>query len=595
MKTKKIFFSISTLTFILIALSVYMPIKAEKPIPFDVYHIVPTNNILYPRLGTPIFVSWNDKADIYVLPLEDDFKLDGWSVYLINKISGISYQLDINNINEIIDDRSESAIEKYLCIQVNIPRNIPRGLYNLRLVRSRVYEEPNAVFVFGEKYPEEIRIAHISDNHLGEFYKPKYMKENKYFLRAIATIESLNIDIIVVTGDFVDGVLKEDFHKYVYHLLSTLNVPIIVTTGNTDYYLMEKNSWLWEKYYAPNSAVTAINNIIILPINARNGDIPEETANWIESVLSYYRDKTIKVWLSHYPHWDESSTSDHLRELMAKWNKDYGLNLALHGHIHRDDVRVAKATNILTIVSTSTATSKQYRGFRIVRLYMNGDIKYDESSISIQDNYVEFSQINDYTSHAQTITIKMSSLKNTKLRIIAKLKDLGYNVTIIDANKLSEYTSDIGRTVLLEVSDVTDKIIKVYQVEDKKPPKIEIKVAATPSEVNIKPVVTDDGLGVKDIRVYYSFDNKTWEEINPVLEDEVKFFVMQTPKVNYLYIKVIAEDYAGLASEAYTVEELGLGAEEVVETEQLQFPVEYVVVIIIIVVIALIGIWRMRR
>jgi len=564
----------------------------SEVVPFDSYHIIPVNNILYPRLLAPIFAVSGDIKTIYIYPASTDNALDGWSVSLLNKITGEVYSLEVINVRWVTDDREENVVNKYVAIDVKVPQGIKRALYNLVLERASRYEEPNSFYVFGDTYPDSITVAHISDNHIGPGQKSKYMKENKFFSRALATLEALGVDLIISTGDFVDGIRDEDFHIFVYNWLSTLSVPFIVCTGNTDYSVMEGNQWHWEKYLAPNSAGIRINNILILSINARNGDLPDSTITWIEDVLRKNIDANIKVYIQHYPSFDPNSTSEKVINKLAEWAENYGLNLALHGHFHNDIIKTPPETPFTTIVSTSTATTNLYRGFRILTLYEDGSIEYEENSRNLYETYVEYLQPNTYTSTGQTAIVKY---RNMPLTLIIKLKDIGKEAIVEGAEKTAEYVFNGLRTVYISVTPVEEEVtIKVYQEQDTIPPSIRAIVTATVNEIEIRPIVTDEGLGVAEIKVYYSPDNESWTEFTPEIEDEVLIFVMKTPQYNIYYYKIVARDIAGKESSYYGYVELGLGPEE--KPVQPSIQLEYLAIIILLLVV-IVGyvIWRVKR
>jgi Icc-related predicted phosphoesterase len=558
----------------------------------------------------PILVKWGDVKSIYIAPPEEDMALDGWSVSLLDKVSGVSFQLDLMGVSWVDDNRSEMVINRYIEISVRFPEGIDRGLYNLVIERTGSYVEPNSVYVFGESYPDRLVVAHVSDTHLGPSKKPKYMKEDKFFWRAVSTIESMGADIIIVSGDFIDGSRDEAVHEMVYQWLSSLNIPIVIAMGNTDNSVIEGGKYYWEKYMAPDSGATRVNNVLILSINSRNGDLPNRTLDWIDGVLASNVDASIKVYISHYPLYSTNDNSQRVLAKIREWADKYGLNLALDGHIHRDNVVDPPDAPIKTIVTTSTAESKYYRGFRFIYLGSDGGISYDEASINLYNEYVEFSQLNDYSSVAQVVSVNVSRGNST---ITVKLKDLGVESTVEGGRKLGEYAYGGRRTVF--VSAVEGSSVKVYQVLDDTPPEVKVSLDITVNEVNLRPIVSDYGLGVKDVKVYYSSDNSSWIDFPPKVEDTVSFYVMATPKVEIFYYKVVVEDYAGNAVVSYGSKETGIsvqpppgggtvpttqpsGGGEVPKTQPAKPPVDftlYIVLGVLVVVFLLILFRRFRR
>lgn len=590
-----------TVNFLLITLLLTMLFNNPYPqlratgevIPFDAYHDIPESGILYPRLASPYFVIWGDSISIYLVPRSGDASLDGWSAKLIDKFTGDSFPLKVGEASWIEDTRSSAKITKFIKLDISIPPGIDRGLYDLEVKRLSSYREANSIYVFGEKYPDVISVAHISDNHLGPWHKPKYMKENKFFLRSLYTIESLGVDLIINTGDFIDGVLDENFHREISQLLSTLSVPFIVSTGNTDVYVMDNNRWYWERYFAPNSGVIFIGNILILSVNARNGELPDETILWIESILAAYSEKSIKIFLWHYPPYDPTSTSKRVIDKLIYWGEKYGLNLILHGHIHIDKIVEPPEFPILTVASTSTASSKYYRGFRLLNLYLDGRVKYSDKSLNLYENYIETIQKNDYSSGAQTIIVNLPGYEGQEFRFYVRLRDEGIAATVSSGSKIAEYIGELGKTIIISFKG-GKQLIKVYQQEDTIPPTADPRISFTENELEIRPRASDIGLGVKEVKIYYSEDNETWIEFTPTVDDEVAFYIMKTPKVNTLYYRIIVVDYAGLTAEIYGSVELGLGAQP--EAPKAPIPTYLILTIIIVIILsASIMLWRRIR
>ena len=75
-----------------------------------------------------------------------------------------------------------------------------------------------------EKYSGKIKILHLTDIHLGPIY------QNKSSQKIVNEINSLNPDIVIITGDFVDGTLK--ISQEMLNPFDTLTIPILYVTGN---------------------------------------------------------------------------------------------------------------------------------------------------------------------------------------------------------------------------------------------------------------------------------------------------------------------------------------------------------------------------
>lgn len=75
---------------------------------------------------------------------------------------------------------------------------------------------------------EEIDIIHLSDIHVGSVRTPSILK------KVVAKISRAKPDIVIISGDLADGsnvIQPHDFDEF-----KKVNVPIIFTPGNHDYY-----------------------------------------------------------------------------------------------------------------------------------------------------------------------------------------------------------------------------------------------------------------------------------------------------------------------------------------------------------------------
>ncbi len=96
------------------------------------------------------------------------------------------------------------------------------GLMNARFLRTKVF------MVSTDKVEGEVRVAHISDVHIGTFYSPKFLK------KVVQRTNSLKPDFVVITGDLADGA-----HPYTgetFKALDELNAPVYYVTGNHEHY-----------------------------------------------------------------------------------------------------------------------------------------------------------------------------------------------------------------------------------------------------------------------------------------------------------------------------------------------------------------------
>jgi predicted MPP superfamily phosphohydrolase len=96
------------------------------------------------------------------------------------------------------------------------------GLMNARLLRTKEYT------VTSDKVEGEVRIAHLSDVHIGAFYTPKFLK------RIVKVTNGLEPDMVLITGDLADG--AHPYSDDTFQPLNELDAPVYFVTGNHEHY-----------------------------------------------------------------------------------------------------------------------------------------------------------------------------------------------------------------------------------------------------------------------------------------------------------------------------------------------------------------------
>jgi len=96
------------------------------------------------------------------------------------------------------------------------------GLMNARFLRTKEVVIPT------DKLDGEVRVVHLSDVHIGSFYGPRFLQ------RVVDRTNSLDPDIVVITGDLADGA-----HPYTgetFKPLDSVKAPVYYVTGNHEHY-----------------------------------------------------------------------------------------------------------------------------------------------------------------------------------------------------------------------------------------------------------------------------------------------------------------------------------------------------------------------
>ena len=95
------------------------------------------------------------------------------------------------------------------------------------------YAVVNAMFIYVRKFvikfskiKKPLRLVQVSDLHVGAAHTRNYL------LNVVNKIVGQNPDVVVITGDLIDG--KHDYEEDYFDILSKINVPVLMCTGNHD-------------------------------------------------------------------------------------------------------------------------------------------------------------------------------------------------------------------------------------------------------------------------------------------------------------------------------------------------------------------------
>ncbi|NOQ53917.1 MAG: hypothetical protein GQ558_04865 [Thermoplasmata archaeon] len=96
------------------------------------------------------------------------------------------------------------------------------GLMNARFLRTK------ELVITTDKIEGEVRVAHLSDIHIGSVYTPAFLQ------KVVDRTNTLDPDVVLITGDLADGA-----HEYTYETwkpLDDLKAPVYFVTGNHEHY-----------------------------------------------------------------------------------------------------------------------------------------------------------------------------------------------------------------------------------------------------------------------------------------------------------------------------------------------------------------------
>lgn len=204
-------------------------------------------------------------------------------------------------------------------------------------------------------------LVHLSDLHCGRnSFSPRTLE------RAIKEINSLEPDVIVITGDITNGGLIDEYKLAAKHIRKLKCEKILLGSGNHDF--QHTGFLLWEHFFPKPEMLTLKDTLIAHLRTARpdrdTGEVGYRQLVWFGELLKKHRDKFKIVALHHHlvPIPDTGTrqnivvdAGDALRALMGG-----DANLILCGHKHRP--WKLKVEN-LQIVHAGSVSSTRLRGF----------------------------------------------------------------------------------------------------------------------------------------------------------------------------------------------------------------------------------------
>jgi uncharacterized protein len=118
---------------------------------------------------------------------------------------------------------------------VKIPNETAGILIVVLTVLVSIYSIVNALFLDIKKIEiplngleRDLRMVQLSDIHIGSTRNSGYMK------RIVVETNNLKPDLVVITGDLVDGSAK--LHRHTFKAVDDLDAPVFFVTGNHDFY-----------------------------------------------------------------------------------------------------------------------------------------------------------------------------------------------------------------------------------------------------------------------------------------------------------------------------------------------------------------------
>jgi serine/threonine-protein phosphatase CPPED1 len=235
--------------------------------------------------------------------------------------------------------------------------------------------------------------AQICDTQLGN---GPYENDLKNFKQAVAQINILKPDFVVICGDLVDTPNEESFADF-NKIKASLNVPCYCVSGNHDVgnepsleSLQYYRKIVGKDYYSFEHKGCVF---VIVNTQLWKSPLKDESQRhdaWLKATLKTAVDKKARIFvLAHYPLFleqpDEAEVYMNLpltkrKELLSLFEK-YGVVAVLGGHTHRLTINDYKSIQLVNGETTTENFDGRPLGFRVWHVMDPRPFKHDFVSL----------------------------------------------------------------------------------------------------------------------------------------------------------------------------------------------------------------------
>ncbi|HLU89151.1 MAG TPA: metallophosphoesterase [Cyclobacteriaceae bacterium] len=231
---------------------------------------------------------------------------------------------------------------------------------------------------------------HLSDPQFGFLDANKSVdQEIALYENAVAHINRLEPDFVVITGDFVhnneDASQWAEFNRITRMIKSS--IPVYLVPGNHEYSQQptEREFVEYKKTYGDDKFSVTHKNSLLLGINSTliNSEfhaLEKEQFDWLESQLKN-AGKVKHIFLfTHHPFFVESAEepdkySNIVLEKRRKYLdllEKYKVRAVFNGHLHRNSHLKYKGTDMIASSAVGKQLGKDLSGLRVIKVSKGG-------------------------------------------------------------------------------------------------------------------------------------------------------------------------------------------------------------------------------
>ncbi len=228
---------------------------------------------------------------------------------------------------------------------------------------------------------------HISDPQFGMFdSNERFEKETVLYEKAVAKINNLNPDFVVITGDFVHDKNSSSQINEFKRITAKINpkIPVYYTPGNHDIGQTPDKASIKKynknygsdkfSFYHKGSSFIGFNSGLI---KAKLADPEQEQFNWLAKKLKKSENAQHIILFCHYPFFnktvDEPTAYSNIDlEYRKKYLDLFDTNkveAVFSGHYHNNSLANYGKTQLVTTSALGKPLGKAPSGMRIIKVY----------------------------------------------------------------------------------------------------------------------------------------------------------------------------------------------------------------------------------
>lgn len=229
-------------------------------------------------------------------------------------------------------------------------------------------------------------IIQVTDPQFGMFESNKgLIKETELYKKAVLTINRLNPDFVVLTGDLVnnkDDLSQKTVFKRITSEIST-KIPVYYSPGNHDIGLPPTqedidsfiSDYGHDRFSVKHkgSLFIGLNSCLIKSLDS----VPErQQFEWLKEELSLNKNAKHIVVFCHYPFFIDSADEPEnysnialiTRKKYLSLFKDYKVEAVFAGHLHKNAIAKYEGTDIITTSALGKPLGDAASGLRVIKV-----------------------------------------------------------------------------------------------------------------------------------------------------------------------------------------------------------------------------------